>query len=617
MHDAQRIGRYNIGRYKGQPTSGDRLLILLVAAIVSFAAPAQARRGPSTASKSANTQGPNTKNAKSKGSRTKGSKTKVSASPSGKRFAVKLVDVSAGMAYLQIERGTASASPGDSVRIGGAVFEVVDAAGQFLTIEIGERSIRRGKRGSVTISAVSAQAKEGQLPTPKPLASFRGQWPKVEPPATIQEPKPVPLGRMRDARRNRVLLSASTVALFPQSDGRAMVGSARVRGRFHLEPLDGRPLALDSDVAMRQWFSNGDLSLRRGGDARRALRVRQLQASYGTDDTWLASAGRLRSAAQLVGGLDGARVQAAIGEQLHVAAFGGLLSHPINGEVSTAASRFGAELRWQEWDSDIAQSASLVAYGSTFAGELDERRIAVAVDLFSDEFQLGGSLETSFFDSDNVWNAEVAEVSQGGAFATTRFGNFELGGNLLMQRPERSRFLARYLPIGWFCNPVVVAGSPVGEPCFGAETRFSGGLHANYRAENWTASAGGNAVTSWLANSEMLSAFSSLQLRNVLGPGRLDVSAMLADGSFFSSAALMLAVGTPLFDEVLDLTFHYRPSLGRYRADESRFLEHGAGADLAATLSDSLAATASSDFVTGRDVNIIIAQGGLTWRPRF
>ncbi len=533
------------------------------------------------------------------------------------RVRAKVVDVSGGRAYLELVGTKQRASLGDKVTLGRQSFDVVSVAGTFIAVDLGEQVVKPGAVGVATLTPEADSTEAKKLPTPEPLESFSNRWPEATVPADSQNPSPIPLGKMSDHRRSYAMLALTAASVLPQRDGRAAISNAQLRARVHLEPLKAQPLAIDADLAARGWFSNGELALRRGDAARQPLRIRQLQATYGTDNDWLAAAGRLRAAARLLGALDGARVQARVAPDIDAAAFGGVLPDPLGGGVVGRASRFGAELTWNDLDAELAPSASLVAYGSTFGGELDERRVAGSFDIFGGNLLAGANFEASFYDADNPWGADSAELTQAAAYGSYRLGRVEVGGQLALQRPERSRFIASYLPPGWFCQMTPIGGSTGNEPCQAVETRYSGGLQANYRDEDWSAFLGASAVTSALADSQNLSAFAGAQLQNVAGPLRVGVNGMYASGSFFTTTAGVLAVGAPLLSGTLDVTGRYRPALGRYRADDSSFLEHDIGTDVTAYIGDDISAMASGDYITSRDVNVIVVQGAMIWRPRF
>ena len=66
---------------------------------------------------------------------------------------------------------------------------------------------------------------------------------------------------------------------------------------------------------------------------------------------------------------------------------------------------------------------------------------------------------------------------------------------------------------------------------------------------------------------------------------------------------------------MLDVSLHYRPALTRYQADTSTFLEHTVGTSLLFMPGADLDLSLNVDAVTGRDIDVLLVQSFLTWRP--
>jgi hypothetical protein len=90
---------------------------------------------------------------------------------------------------------------------------------------------------------------------------------------------------------------------------------------------------------------------------------------------------------------------------------------------------------------------------------------------------------------------------------------------------------------------------------------------------------------------------------------------MTASGSVLDTVALSVGLGTPLARGLLDVSLRYRPALSRYQADTATFLEHAAGARLAIAPAGELSFSLDADAITGRDVDVLLLQTLLTWRP--
>src|SRR5690606_4644726 len=95
----------------------------------------------------------------------------------------------------------------------------------------------------------------------------------------------------------------------------------------------------------------------------------------------------------------------------------------------------------------------------------------------------------------NPWGAGAAELTALGGDASFRLGSLRLGLALDTRRPERSYWLASFLPAGYFCVSGTVAGSPTSEPCLGGDMRSMAALTAAWDAETWTLDGGATAVT--------------------------------------------------------------------------------------------------------------------------
>jgi hypothetical protein len=96
---------------------------------------------------------------------------------------------------------------------------------------------------------------------------------------------------------------------------------------------------------------------------------------------------------------------------------------------------------------------------------------------------------------------------------------------------------------------------------------------------------------------------------------RIDTSLMASTGSLLDTLGASVGLGTELAGGLLDVALRYRPALSRYRADTSDFLEHAFGARIALAPEGDLTLTLDADAITGRDVDVLLLQTLLTWRP--
>jgi hypothetical protein len=315
--------------------------------------------------------------------------------------------------------------------------------------------------------------------------------------------------------------------------------------------------------------------------------------------------------------LDGARASANLSEHWGVAAFGGTLPDPLDSSPETDTSRFGAELLWQGEVSGAPARGSVTAQGSRFLGQLDERRLTAIGEVYPKFGRIGARAEVSMYDRDNPWNADPAELTSLAGDAIFRTGDLRFGLQLETRRPERSHYLAAALPAGYFCVAQTIAGSRVTEPCVGGDMRSMALLTAAWDNEHWTIDGGGSAVTTAVAAAEQASAFINLRHRNLFDVLRFDAGASVSSGSLLESAALSFGLGAAFWQDRLDASVYYRPSVLRYRANSEQLLEHGTGARLWWALFDDFDTSVSADLLTGPDVDVLFLQGALAWRPRF
>jgi hypothetical protein len=371
---------------------------------------------------------------------------------------------------------------------------------------------------------------------------------------------------------------------------------------------------LDADAFAEFWQAD-DLQLRPKNASRPFISVRQLELGY-RGELLQGSIGRLRYASRTLGSLDGARMSASLGDTWSVAAFGGTLANPLDGSVSADAARFGTELAWQDSRSSWQPRGSLTFHGSRFLGELDERRFAGTFESFPRFGHLGARAELSLFPADNPWGASTAELTAAGAEATVRIDALRLAGTLDMRRPERSSWLASFLPRGYFCVAEPAPAAAI-EPCVGGERRYAATFNAAWEATLWTADAGTTLASTRRAKADQATGFLNLRRRDLIGKLRLDAGGTLSSGSLYESAAFNVSPGTPLGEESADISFYYRPSWMRYRAELSGFIEHGFGMRFWWAPSSALDLSGSVDALVGRDVDVLIFQLSAAYRPRF
>lgn len=520
---------------------------------------------------------------------------------------LEVVDVAGDHAYV-VPGEAAGLHSGDTVRFGERSFNVTTVYAQGAALELRGQTLRRGARGRANVRSVADESVR-RLPTPHPLTAFQGQWPKPALPSLSQHPKPVPLGPLAADGGTRVALSVGGLGSVPLKSAGSPWARGELRARVVAEPIRELPLRVDADVALALWFA-GDVG--EDSSASRPLaRVRALEVAYGHDSSFLAAAGRLRYAARTIGMLDGVKAQAPLYGGLVLAAFGGIVPDPLTGKPSTDAARFGAELAWEDLETELRPRVALTAQGSHFDGSLDERRLNAFVDVFPGRSHAGAYASLSLFDQDNPWNAPSQELSAVGASTTARFGEFELGARLDMQRPERSRWLDSFLPQGFFCTRTLAANS-----CRRGDARLLGQADVGLRKERWSVSAGATASHSVHIDADQLGGFVSASVLRIADVVHLDGSLMGQSGSLLRSSAVSVGAGTLLWNDRVDLGVHYRPAFTRYHADPDAFLEHSIGADALVELGSDFNVSLAADALAGRDASMLLIQSLVSWRPR-
>jgi hypothetical protein len=527
------------------------------------------------------------------------------------RLTLSVVEVAGGRAYLTpgVQLG---ARVDDQVRIGRQRYRVVATSAKYIVVETGGRRLAVGQRATIGATARAIET-FATRPIPPSLAAFAGRWREPALPADTQAPRFIPLGSESDRRKSRAAFILDHSRTQPMSGSALAISRTRLRTVLHAQLA--RALAFDADASVELWQAE-DLASRRGTASRPLLRVQELALSY-RGESLQAAIGRLRYAAATVGMLDGARASASLGGGWGVAAFGGTLADPRDLTPEGDASRFGTELLWSADVAGAPTRASLTALGSSFAGRLDERRLTALAEAYPSFGRLGARAEISLFDRDNPWNAPPAELTALAGDASFKVDALRLGLSLETRRPERSHWLAAALPRGYFCVARSDSGGSTTEPCIGGAQRSTALLTATWDSATWTVDAGASAVATKLAAAEQAYAFLNFRRRDLLGLLRFDAGGSVSSGSLIESASLNVGLGAAFFQDTVDASLYYRPSVLYYKAGSERLLEHGAGARLWWAMTATLDTSLSADVLTGPDVDVAFVQAALAYRPRF
>lgn len=513
-------------------------------------------------------------------------------------IAVSVTEVAGDSAYLSAGRAQGLA-PGAIVVIAGHEVTVVEVTETTAVIRLdGTWRPAPGASGTATVVAGAAVSVK-TLAKPRAAALFVGQWPDAERPADRQRPAAVPLGGNGVARgRSHVLVTAHG---FGAADRDNTVGSAEGRIVASFEPMTERPLGIDLDVAGRIYSTGANKQ------ARTPLFVRAAQVRYGSARDPQLAIGRLRYAASALGMLDGVRAALHRGD-LELAAFGGLVPDPVSGKPETSASRFGAEAIY-----DLARAAwqpriGVTAYGSTWNGALDERRLAAVVSANHGATWLDGWAEVQSFGSGNPWGASALELTGAGASATWRERGRHLGVDLTFLRPERSLRLAAALPAEWLCTMAVG-----GTACSGGDYWAAATGSAGVRTSRFAVDAIGSIGES---HGVYRGVDSSGYVRGelFLGTWRLLAGAAGTYAPFLQTISGELGVGYAP-GRRFDGTLRYRPELANASASTGAVTLHSLLADLHYAMSSTLDLGLSMIGTTGPDRDGLAGLVLIAWRP--
>lgn len=475
--------------------------------------------------------------------------------------------------------GAAGLYPGAIVVFGGARFEVEQVARASASVRIGAvvpAPLQLGDEG--TLAGPPRIARDARPETAtltrreaRPLAVYRGQWPDARPPAEDQRPQHVSLSpELRTNQRLQLVLSGSQLAQLPLGSTQRAYGRTELRAQLRAQPMD-LPLVFDVDAAL-QLYLGGGMDMRAGSASRPIVRVRALQAVYGERGSFFAAVGRLRYAAPLIGTLDGASVLSPAWRGFQIGAFGGFPPDPRTSAPSIAAARFGVVAQYEDSESPLRPSGTLVVHGSVFGGQVDERRLNLAGSIFPGNTRVGGHLELSLYDAIERFTTKRLEVSAAGADFSTRLGDLDLSARFDMRKPDRSRWLDAQLPPGWLCLAVPSARTlrdAEDENCDGNDARYVGSLTARYALGRARLALGGSLVhTQGASGLERASAFATLrQALGADGTTFVEATVSAGGGLLLESYAGGIAAGGLLLHETLELSGRYRGTVGRYRAD--------------------------------------------------
>ncbi|QQR89055.1 MAG: hypothetical protein IPJ88_12630 [Myxococcales bacterium] len=527
---------------------------------------------------------------------------------------VEVIDISGQTAYITPGR-EAGLRVGNRVRFRNATYRVTAVTSSSATLALEKDSLSLGAKGRVRVRTVNEKT-EGPLRATQKLANYRGQWPAPVRPATTQSPRYVPIDQgLEENSRMKLQLSTSTGGIVPLSGGTGAYGRSEIRGKLHAEPLSSSPMSIDTDAALQIWYGR---NLGNTSGSRPLLRVRQLEMAYGNPSATYASLGRLRYAASTLGMLDGVRVQAAATKGFNVGAFGGFVPDPIDGTPAFAASRFGVQGSYRDDESDLRPTLDIVGHGSIYDGSMDERRLSTFAAIYPGSTRISSNLELSVFDKDNPWNASQFQISAGGMDIATRIGPWHGGARFDMRRPERSRWLASFLPDNWLCTDNPQNTTTTIDCLSNSDARYTVGADTGLLFDKWAIDAGGSYIApTQYTDSGYLGGFFALRALSLFQTGRADLSLTANTSDVFDSYALRVGLGSTALQGDMDISAYYRPALSQYHADFDSWIEQGFGGALSWDIEPTLRVQLGADAIFGRYVDVLYVQSAAVWRPQL
>lgn len=526
------------------------------------------------------------------------------------KIEVKVTEIAGGLAYVT-PGADAGLRPGQTVAFAAGELAIVEVTATTAVVRIGTTAIGVGDRGSVT-GVAQAGAQVSRMPPPRPPSTWTAQWPAPVLPSTQQSPVAVPLGQGRPPGRlhARVLATGMFTPRSSSSGERRSIGGdgdARARLIVSYDLWQGRPLAADLDVTGRLYSRGFDTAA-----GRTPIAVRTAQLRYGPAPDPTVALGRLPWAATGVGMLDGVRAAAHLGA-FELAGFGGMIPDALDGKPSTDAARFGAEAIYDDPRGAWQPRVALTAYGSTWNGTLDERRLAAEAEVSHGGVDLDGWVEAQQFPGDNPWGAHSVELTGAGLGGEYRRRGIHAGADVAMLRPERSLRLAAQLPASWLCTRPLGTSDP--GACVGDELWAWATASAGFSTRRFAIDAGGSVGTTHGTERFVdASAFGRLELRGLPRRGRIFGGGWFGRTTFVDFAGGELGAGGAITTG-LDVTASYRPEVLAYEARTSTWLTHTGTLEVRWSNRVDLDVGAAAIATTGPDRSTLTLLATLAWRP--
>ncbi len=221
---------------------------------------------------------------------------------------------------------------------------------------------------------------------------------------------------------------------------------------------------------------------------------------------------------------------------------------------------------------------------------------------------------------DIEWLVPALEVSAAGFDASVRAGIFEIAGRFDRRLPERSLWLNAFLPPGYLCDtvPSSTPGNLSPAACTGSEdARYFGGLDLSFSFSRWGLYAGSNILHSEQSDDfEQIAGYLQARVLRIADVMWMDFSVSAYAKSFVDSYAARFGSGVQL-GPTAELSVYYRPSLNEYEAEMSSWLKHWVGGLVYWSFRDDKDFGLRADGIFGEDVDVLLLQSSLTWRPSW
>lgn len=527
---------------------------------------------------------------------------------------VRVIDVSGELAYLDLGARDGLRS-GQAVTFGAQRYVITAVNDEHAVLALEGHRLGIGAEGTATVPR-AAPPGIAQLRPEHTSAAYRGQWMKPVLPARQQRVAPVPLGTLAPVAarpaRTEIDLSTRTSTIVPLSRNDDVVGISELRGRLRAKPFDDVPFALLADASWLAYWARSEALADRP-----SARVRELELRYGTERGAQLRAGRMLSPAPMLGELDGGRARTAYFGPLAAGAFGGFLPDPVDGRLDDASQRFGVDLTLDAPDVGTRPYAALVAHGTTFDGELDERKLDLLLGLHPGDVQLHAAGELSLYDRGSELADDAVELTLAHLDATYEGARVIAGVRGSTYLPERSERLRALLDVSRVCTT-----EPGSFACAGV-------LPRRYAAGGQLALALGSAL--WLDTDATFATASDQALDHVSGRlgvrwidpiaprGALLASSLAVTGSgthdvFYDRLGLRLSLDAS-FSPAFDLSLAYEPGMASFASAPGTLLLHEAQLDFGWVITRALQWVWSTQAELGDEINVLYLSTLVRVRP--